>query len=480
MDVSNKPNILFLLTDQHRFDAAGCNGASICKTPAIDEIAAQGVRFTNAYTPISLCSPARGSLLTGLYPHNHGQLANAGNFNGVFDKQILDRPAYPKLLSNAGYSVSYIGKWHLPREGDTVQWGFDKWHTSGNWIRDLRSGGIDFEYGRDEVQRLEWGPDAPFCGRSTLPADKKQEAWCTDKAIGLMKGYTSSDKPFMIFVGFDGPHFPYAVPAPYNTMYNPAQVERWGNFDEEFINKPSIQQKEMLRWNASHLTWPDWQKVIAHYWGYCTFIDDQIRRILDCLKEHGLADDTVVIYSTDHGDMIGSHRLFNKGMQMYEETHHIPLMIRWPGVTPAGLVLDEFVSLIDMMPTLLETGSAEVPEKIDGRSLMPFLRGDSPADWPDDVYCEFHGYEPALCTIRMVRTRNWKYVYNPCSEDELYDMQSDPFELDNVAGKLGYKHVLRRMKGRLVKRLRQTNDSIIAEGSWQSNSYDLYVSRREA
>jgi arylsulfatase A-like enzyme len=236
----------------------------------------------------------------------------------------------------------------------------------------------------------------------------------------------------------------------------------------------------MLRWNTSHLTWPDWQKVIATYWGYCSFIDDQVKRILQCLEETGLADNTVIIYSADHGGMLGGHRLFNIGMHMYEETYHIPLLVSWPRVTPAASVCHSYVSLVDIMPTLLHIGGAEVPEGIDGRLLTSFLKGGTVDNWPDDVYAEFHGYESALCTIRMVRTKSWKYVYNPCSEDELYDMKSDPFELNNVASKLGYKHELRRMKARLVKWLRQTNDTIVQEDTWKANPYDLYVSKREA
>ena len=283
----------------------------------------------------------------------------------------------------------------------------------------------------------------------------------------------------MIAANFFGPHFPYAVPAPYDTMYDPESVERWGNFDEQFINKPLIQQKEMLRWNSSHLTWTDWQKVIAAYWGFCTFIDDQIQRIFNCLEENGLADNTIIIFSTDHGDMLGSHRLFNKGFHMYEETHHIPLVVRWNGVTSPGTTCDEFVNLVDLMPTFLEIGGADLPNNLDGRSIVPLLRGETVADWHDDVFAEFHGYEATLATVRMVRTDSWKYVYNPYSEDELYDMQSDPHELHNLATHLGYKHVLRRMKDRMVKRLRETSDNIVMEGGWQSNSYDLLVSDRE-
>jgi len=472
------PNILFFLSDQHRFDALGCNGAATCQTPTLDGIAARGTRFTHAFTPIALCSPARGSLLTGLYPHNHGQLANMGNFNSVFDKQILDKTGYPELLTNEGYSVGYIGKWHLPAEGDTSFWHFDRWHTYREYREDISDLGLDASISK-EVQRLEWGPDAPFCGRSRLAGEYLLDAWTADRAIELLQTYAHVNRPFMIFAGFFGPHFPYAVPAPYDAMYDPSQVKRWANFDEQFVDKPLIQQKEMLRWNASHLTWPDWQKVIAHYWGYCTYIDAQIGRVTSRLEELGLGENTVVIYSSDHGDMVGSHRLFNKGMQMYDEIYRIPLILRWPEVTQPSSECDAMVSLVDVMPTILDIAGAQKPDGLDGRSLANFLRGSAVDSWPDDVYAEAHGYEGALQTQRMVRTISWKYVYNPCSFDELYDLESDPGELHNLAGKLGYKHVLRHMKERLVTWLDSTHDTIAEDDSWKGSAYDLYLSRRE-
>jgi choline-sulfatase len=472
------PNILFMFSDQHRYDAVGCNRAPVCRTPALDSIAASGMRFTHAFTPCSLCSPTRGSLITGLYPHNHGQLANMGNFNGVFDRQIMDKVGYPTLLSEAGYAVSYVGKWHLPKEGDATSWSFDQWWTDRHYLEDVADLGLNGDHSI-EVQRLEWGGDAPFCGRSLLAAEHLQEYWTAERSIELLQRYANRTQPFMICASFFGPHFPYAVPAPYDTMYDPDQVERWVNFDEQFENKPLIQQKEMLRWNASHLTWPDWQKVIAHYWGYCSYIDAQIGRILDHLERSGLGENTVVIYTSDHGDMVGSHRLFNKGMYMYDETYRVPLIIRWPGVTPPDSDCDAFVSLVDLMPTFLEWAGARQPGELDGRPLVPLLKGAPPHDWPDDVFAEFHGYEGALCSQRMVRTKAWKYVYNPCFEDELYDLESDPGELRNLAGKLGYKHVLRRMKSRLVSWLERTRDTIGEDDSWKGSSYDLYLSGRE-
>ena len=474
----NRPNILLLLTDQYRHDALGCSGNTVVRTPGMDSLAAEGMRFTSAFTPTSLCSPARASLLTGLYAHNHGLLTNMGNFNGVFDRQLLERVAYTQLLDQAGYAVHHIGKWHLPARDNPGHWGFRTFADDGEYERAKRAEGLEVDRSL-EVQRLEWGGDAPFCGRSPLAAEDMQEAWTADIAIQQLEEHQANEGPFMIAASFFGPHFPYSVPAPYDTLYDPDMVERWGNFDETFAGKPLIQQKEMLRWNASHLTWRGWQRVIAHYWGYCTYIDDQIRRILERLETLGLADNTVVVYAADHGDMLGSHRLFNKGMYMYDETYRIPLIVRWPGHIPAKSECDAFVGLVDLMPTMLDIAEVGIPEGLDGRSLLPWLRGETAADWPDDIFAEFHGYESALFSQRMVRTRSWKYVYNPGAEDELYDVESDPGELRNLAPDLGYRHVLRRMKVRLCAWMERTGDDIAADDSWKGAPYDLYLAGRE-
>ena len=390
-------NMLILLADQLRFDSLSCNGAPVCRTPAMDSVGAAGVRFANAYSPIALCTPARASLLTGRYPHNHRQLSNMGNFNGVFDDQLIGQPTLLSRLAGAGYRIGYAGKWHLPREGDGALWGVHRWHTPGDWSRPLAQQGYDFA--RDEVQRLEWGGAAPFAGRNTLPAEQTQEAWTADRAIEMIDAFGGGDAPFLVTASFFGPHFPYAVPEPYDTRYDPDRVARPANFDERFAGKPLIQQKELLRWNAAHLTWPDWQRVIAAYWGYCSFVDHQMGRVLAALERSGRRDDTVVVVTADHGDMLGNHRLFNKGFHMYEETHRVPLLIAGPGIE-RGATAAPFANLVDLAPTLLELAEAEPLADADGRSLAPLLAGRTPADWPDDVFAEFHGYETTLCSTR--------------------------------------------------------------------------------
>ena len=153
--MSNPPNMLILLADQLRYDALSCNAAHLCRTPAMDSVSAAGVRFANVYTPIALCTPARASLLTGRYPHNHRQLSNMGNFNGVFDDQLIGQPTLLSHLAGAGYRIGYTGKWHLPREGDGALWGVHRWHTPSEWLRSLDV--PDYEFARREVQRLEGG-----------------------------------------------------------------------------------------------------------------------------------------------------------------------------------------------------------------------------------------------------------------------------------------------------------------------------------
>ena len=266
------------------------------------------------------------------------------------------------------------------------------------------------------------------------------------------------------------------VPEPYDKMYDPRSIEKWGNFDDPFINKPEIQQKEILRWNAGHLTWKDWQEMIAAYWGYCTYIDSEIGRIIKYLKKMNLYDDTVIIFSTDHGDMIGSHRIFNKGFQMYEETHRIPLIIRDPDSSTPGDVINSFVSHVDLFDTICDYANIAKDIKTDGFSLTG-LSNDQNNNARDSIFSEFHGYEPCLTSIRMVRTKQWKYVYNPFSVDELYDMESDPYEIHNLAPRIGHKAVLRRMKDRMIEWMRATKDDLGRKSRGRVDSFDLVFSK---
>lgn len=478
--MKKKKNILFLLTDQQRYDTLSCNNSSQCQTPVVDELAKNGFNFSYAYTPIALCSPARGSIMTGLYPHNHGQLTNTGdNFNGVFDKNIIDKKTWTKVLNDNGYLNGYIGKWHLPKEGDNSLWGLNKWDLYRDYYDELKEKGIKhfYDYHGSHLMESEWGvTNPPAWGKSGLSYDQMQETWSANKTIDMIKDFKDKENPFMVMTSFKGPHWDYMVPEPYDTMYDPKSIEKWGNFDDPFIDKPEIQQKEILRWNAGHLTWKDWQGMIASYWGYCTYIDHEIGRIINYLKEKNLYEDTIIIFSTDHGDMIGSHRIFNKGFQMYEETHRIPLVIRIPGESNNGKKIESFVSHVDLFKTICDLAEINVNDENDGFSLRNLIKGDN-SNSRDSIFAEFHGYEPCLTSIRMVRTKKWKYVYNPFSIDELYDMESDPHEIHNLAPRIGHKAVLIRMKERMLDWMRSTNDDLGRKSKGRVDSFDLIFSK---
>lgn len=474
-----KKNILYLLTDQWRYDTVGCNGAQTVQTPNLDALACDGTRFLRAYTTNPLCSPARASILTGLYPHHHGQLVNTNNFNGVLDSHVLTKKGYAQYLQEAGYLTGYCGKFHVGGEGDKSQWHFEDWRTENDFVEGLRNRGIEFDFGISEVQPYEWGGDASFCGPSALSAEDHHDAWVADQTIDMIEKALLDGRPFAFCSGFHGPHFPYAVPRPYDTMYLPELVPKWENFSETFINKPLVQQKELMRWNTSHLTFKDWQKVTAVYWGYCTYIDAQIGRIIDVLKKKGIYDNTMIVFSSDHGDMLGGHRLFNKGFNMYEEDNHIPCIIKLPEQRNQNAECGRFVSLADLAPTFLDFAQTRSEPPMDGCSLLPLLNGDEAANWRKDILVEFNGYESTLVTTRMIRDEKWKFVYNPFSIDELYDMESDPGELTNLAVLPGFAHILRRMRERMFTRLREADDSIVELSLWQSNSYGLILSPRE-
>jgi len=473
-----KPNILLIVTDQHRYDSVGCNGAHTVRTPNLDALAAGGVRFTNACTCTPLCSPARTTMMTGCFPHNHGVLSNMGNFNGVFDRLRPEAPRIYSALQAAGYRCGYVGGWHMPKdEMEAV----DDLVAMGEYQRLLKEKGVDWDMLRDEVARVEFGPEAPFCGRTPLPEALTSTAWMADRSCDLLDRYAEQDQPFFLQVSFFGPHFPITVPEPYDTLYDPEPIPMWGNFLIDTARERLILQKERWRWNVGHLSWPMWQKIIATYWGYCTFIDHHIGRVLARLAELGMEKDTLVIFTPDHGDNLGGHKLFNKGFSMYDETLHIPMLMRWPGKVGEGTVHDGFVSLVDLAPTLAHAAGLDPAWQggamaCDGQSMLDFVDGTTPPR--EDILAEFHGYETTLYSQRMVRSKNWKYVYNPADRDELYDLCSDPWETQNLAEDLACAPVLARMKDRLMQWMEQTGDTLSTNTGWQGNSYDLRPSPR--
>ena len=349
--MTEQPNIIMIVTDQERFDALGCNGGKICKTPNLDALALDGVRFEHAYTPTALCSPARGSLITGLFPHAHGVLNNTHDDPALAHELDRVHPTSARLLNAAGYRLGYVGKWHLGREQGPAEHGF----------HDDRS--VKYDVALAETDRPLNNPHRVHVGRESMviagtdpltPAET-DTALQTNAAIELLGTYASLDRPFMLRVDYEGPHHPYMPPEPFASMYDPATIAPWVNFVDEDPYKPAAHHRLFRQRGVVGMTWEQWQPIISLYYGFVSFIDSEIGRILDTIDGLNLAGETVVIHTTDHGDMAGSHGgHFNKGPIMYEELYHVPLIVRDPRQSTGSGTCSALVSTLDLMPTIID------------------------------------------------------------------------------------------------------------------------------
>ncbi|MEO1017761.1 MAG: sulfatase-like hydrolase/transferase [Pseudomonadota bacterium] len=447
-----RPSILMINTDQQRRDSVGAYGSPICKTPTTDRLAAQGLRFDNAYTPTGLCSPVRCSLLTGLYPHGHRVLTNVA----LHPIRAQLEPG-DDLLANGlkaqGYRLGYAGKWHVSK-AEPPAFGYDHYVSLG-----------DFEtYRREKNLPL---PDQFFdytkqvCARDPAPAEHSRPAFLADAAIEMIETLSGND-PFFVRLEFHGPHFPNVVAEPFFSMYPPDDIPPWPNADDPLEGKPSVQRIKQRHWRTENLPWSAWQKLISAYFGEISLIDAQIGRVLDRLDQLGLADDTLVICTTDHGDTIGAHGICNKDYTMYEEIYRVPMIMRWPGKIEAGGVTAAYTHhFLDLFATYLDVAGVSPPDLCHGRSLLPLVRGEIPENWPKDAYCQFHGSHMGLYSMRLLSNDDYAYIYHTNDIDELYDRRNDPHQLHNLAENPG-SHVasLDAMKRRMVAWMAATDDHI--------------------
>jgi len=467
------PNVLLLLTDQERFDVLGEAGPTV-ETPALDRLCRDGTRFDSAYTPISICSAARASILSGLYPHNHGMLNNCHEADAIQANLPPDVVTFGELLREAGYANTYLGKWHVGRDQGPSDFGFDYLGGSDRHHDQALESGF-----RAYQERLGVEPDADHlsepvytagernptlvAGTTDVPPEATRAYYLAERTIERLTSIDDATEPFFHRTDFLGPHHPYVVPEPYASMYDPDELELPPSYAETYAGKPAVQEQYLTYRGVDDFDRDLWSDVLAKYLGFVTLIDEQIGRILDALDDAGLAGSTVVVHTSDHGDFVGGHRQFNKGPLMYDDTYHVPLVIRGPddvdaGV-PAGRACDEFVSLVDLMPTFLELAGVAVPGHVDGRSLLPLLAGEAD-DWRTSVFAEYHGDEFGLYSQRMVRTAEYKFVYNGPDVNELYDLRADPHELANLIDHPDHRSARRELGRSLLGWMESTDDPL--------------------
>ena len=445
-----QPNIVLFMTDQLRRDALGCYGNRICQTPNLDQLAEQGTCFENAFTVSPVCSPSRASLMTGLYPHNSGVMINT-HIAPAWNRGLSpDMQTFSSILKQVGYAMDYVGKWHVNQDLGPCEFGFDR-HEEKGCKKNLISG-------TETVVNFANGSSAILAATNGCAADETTLVTRTRGGIDIMRKRAEEGAPFFLRVDVTEPHHANTPPEPYASMYNPQDIPPWDNFYDDLQGKPDGHMRKREEWGLVGKDWDWWSEIVAKYYGDVTHIDTCVGEMLGAIEELGIADNTILIFSTDHGDATGSHNHFEKAGTMYDEVFRIPLLARGPSgwVTPGRV--DSFIRLLDLMPTFVEWSGGQLEKPVDGMSLAPLMQGETVTDWPDSVYCENHGEVWGYHTQRMVRTRRWKYVYAPHTKDELYDLQDDPAELKNLIDDPEQAGVLREMKARLIGWNDATND----------------------
>jgi arylsulfatase A-like enzyme len=455
-----RPNVLMIVSDQERADVLGCYGGP-CLTPAIDGLAADGVRFGTCIAPTAICSPTRASFLTGLYPHGHGILNNVHEPDALRVELASGTVTYPELLRDAGYRLGYVGKWHAGRGGPEAR-GFHDVVMAP----DVVAGANDEAIVETEAELSEpihaHYPHGRLliAGIDPRPEEETETRRDSDAAIGLLRQYAGLDQPFCIRLDFEGPHHPYMPPERYAALYAPSAIPPWPNFGDDATTKPAAQRRLIEQRGVVGWTWADWQPVVARYFGFVSFIDAEIGRVLDAVDELGLRESTVVIHTADHGDMTGSHGgQFNKGPLMYDEVTRVPLVVRDPRSAARG-VHPEPVGSLAVMPTILELAGVPVPDALHVSSLVPWIVEPAAAPRDDAAFAEYHGDEWGLHSMRMIRTPTAKYVYSPHGSDELYDLEADPHELVNRIEDPASSGLGAELRGRLLRWMIDTDDPL--------------------
>lgn len=474
-----KPNILFVMTDQHRLSAVGAYGPTPCRTPNLDRLAREGIRFQNAYTATPVCSPARATVMTGLYAHTHGITSNIHEI-GCSVHELQDRlELLPRKLQAQGYSAGYAGKWHLGTDRETSFLAANRPSTPTSvgfegpgLLADGAGGGHAAQYvawlkkNRFPPHALKPWTEKTRCIRSReldLPVEATVEAFLVDTTIGLIKDFAAREKPFFMSVNFWGPHTPYWTTREFLDLYRGVPIPPWENYGWDSRGIPGPHHYK-IHWDKENLAWDDWAMAIRYYYARVSLIDSQIGRLLEHLRGAGVLESTVVIFTADHGETLGSHGgLLDKGWHHFEEIHRIPLIVRMPGGDGAGRVVDAFVSSADYYPTILDL--AGTAGEAHGRSILPLIRGEENR-LRDAVVSEFLGLGNVATCMKTIRAGNLKYGYNLTFRDELYDLERDPHETQNRIDDPDYRKAVGDLRERLDQWMIETGDPALRMVRW--------------
>ncbi len=441
------------MTDHQRAETALPEHPAV--TPNLDALGRNGVTFTNTHCPSPHCCPARATFWSGLYPSRHGV------WNNVLNAQALSRGLkdgvrlWSEDLAEAGYAMHWLGKWHVSAVESPKDRGWTEHQVSagpstvhgGSWdyYKGLAGQTEDAKRGEGQVRRPGYGTYTTY---GTRDLSGHHDVRITERAEALLPELAAGAEPWCLFVGATGPHDPYFVPQKFLDLYDLDDVPLPLSYADEMKDKPVIYQR-MREQRFGQLCEREVREAIRHFWAYCSFLDHLFGKLLSALDETGQAENTVVLYCSDHGDYCGDHGLFAKGIPCFRGAYHVPAVMRWPaGIRHPGRRVDELVSLADFAPTFLELADVPADRYFTGASLAPFLRDETPVEWREALFTQCNGVE-LYFTQRSVLTREWRYTFNGFDWDELYDLRSDPHEMRNLARDPKYRDVVREMCRRM-------------------------------
>jgi len=438
-----RPNVVFVMSDDHAAHAISAYGSRVNETPNLDRLAREGTLFRNTFATNSICTPSRAAILTGAYSHRNGV--------PVFNRFDGSQTTVAKLLQAAGYHTGMIGKWHLGSDPT----GFDRWEI-------LPGQGVY----HDPVLYTAAG-ETTYRGRYVTDV-------ITDLGIDFIRE-RPKDRPFFLMLHHKAPHREWTPDEKHRRMFEgrsiPEPPTLWDDYatrtdalhenrqrvaddltPRDLKREPpaGLEGKDLTRWK--------YQRYMQDYLACVQSIDDNVGRLLDFLKESGLERDTIVVYTSDQGFFLGDHGLFDKRF-MYEESLRMPFLVRWPAAVRPGSTAEAMALNVDFAPTFLEAAGVTVPATMQGRSLLPILRGETPADWRTAIYYRYY-HDPGHHNTRAhygVRTATHKLIYFWKKDQwELFDLRSDPAELRNLYGQPGQEGITAELKatlGRLRKEL---------------------------
>ncbi len=507
-------HVLFITVDQWRADCLSIAGHPVVRTPNLDALAAEGVRFGRHYAQCTPCGPSRASIHTGMYQHNHRVVNNGTPLDDRFTnlaKEARARGFDPWLF---GYTDTALD----PRQRSsndprlfTYEAVMDGWSSptpitenDPPWVAHLASLGYSIPANFFDLYAQQ-NPYPPGAGRGSsfapmvIPAEHSETTFLTDNVINHIKGRTVTAMPgepgFFIHASYLRPHPPWVAPEGYHDRYHPKDVPafvRHDSVDEEMAQHPFL--AGALRLNAVRAPVDDdeLRQLAATYYGLMSQVDDELGRLFSWLRATGLWDQTLVIVTADHGEQMGDHHLVQK-LGFFEQSYHVPMIIRDPTAAAASsrgtLISESFTENVDLLPTILDwLGANQMPLQCDGRSLVPFLRGEVPVSWRTDAYWEFDFRNPmvpdqlAMLGLRMehsrlavLRTDTHKYVHFPAMPPLLYDLTVDPGELHNVAAHPDQRDIRLELAERLLSRRMVADDRTFSGtllGPWGIHTAD--------